>query len=170
MSQKGRWLSNIRFSCSTSSLATASTSSSCSGTRINKKTKRPNFDEETNFELLEESQDPFAFDDVDEPTKWDKLFREKKAPQTRKRRIKYREESALQSQLMSSQEESSNVENHHSCEISNSTSTSEEYSNLVADCLLTAVKVAVGSMSFIYADYKSLKQQNSFHFQNVFFM
>lgn len=141
VSQKGRWLSNIRFSCSTSSLATASTSSSCSGTRINKKTKRPNFDEETNFELLEESQDPFAFDDVDEPTKWDKLFREKKAPQTRKRRIKYREESALQSQLMSSQEESSNVENHHSCEISNSTSTSEEYSNLVADCLLTAVKV-----------------------------
>lgn len=141
VSQKGRWLSNIRFSCTTSSLATASTSSSCSGTRVKKKTKRPNFDEETNFELLEESQDPFAFDDVDEPTKWDKLFREKKAPQTRKRRIKYREESALQFQLMSSQEESSNVENHHSCEISNSTSTNEEYSNLVADCLLTAVKV-----------------------------
>ncbi|XP_057948933.1 wings apart-like protein 1 isoform X2 [Malania oleifera] len=106
--------------------------------------KRPIFSEETKTVPSEDAQDPFAFDEDDfEPSKWDLLSgNKKKASQMQENRVTCRElEDGFQSQLMMSQQDSNNGENHHSHGISCSDFVKEENLNLLAECLLTAVKV-----------------------------
>lgn len=104
--------------------------------------KRPSFLEDAKLELLENSQDPFAFDEDEfEPSKWDLLSGKQKTSQSRKIGVTYREEDGCQSQLLMSQQESSNDGNNHGHELSCLNAVDEEGSRLLADCLLTAVKV-----------------------------
>uniref|UniRef100_A0A5B6ZSB7 Wings apart-like protein C-terminal domain-containing protein n=1 Tax=Davidia involucrata TaxID=16924 RepID=A0A5B6ZSB7_DAVIN len=137
----------------------SSTSGSCSGTSRSSNSgmpvsnngsrmdfglgKRPKVTEDTKFELLEESQDPFAFDVDDfEPSKWDLLYGRQKESGTQKSLATYRErEDGCQFQPMLSQQASSNRENNCSRGVSCSSAVDEEKSNLLAECLLTAVKV-----------------------------
>jgi hypothetical protein len=113
--------------------------------------KRPSFLEDAKLELLENSQDPFAFDEDElEPSKWDLLSGKQKPSRSRKIGVTYRElEDGYQSQLLMSQQESSNDGNNHGHELSRPNAVDEEGSRLLADCLLTAVKV--------------------FHYFNIFF-
>ncbi|KAJ9690405.1 hypothetical protein PVL29_012853 [Vitis rotundifolia] len=108
-----------------------------------------NISDDAKFELLEDSQDPFAFDEDDfKPSKWDMLSGKQKVSRTKKCRVTYRGlEDGCLSQLMMTQQESSNRESNElheiSCpaEISCSDAINNENSNLLADCLLNAVKV-----------------------------
>ncbi|XP_075666383.1 wings apart-like protein 1 [Castanea sativa] len=104
--------------------------------------KRPNNTKDAKLELLE-NRDPFAFDEDDfEPSKWDLLSGKQKTSETRKSRVPYRElEDGCQSQRLMSQQESSNGENNFSQELCCPVAVDEEGSSLLADCLLTAVKV-----------------------------
>lgn len=105
---------------------------------------------------VEDSQDPFAFDEGDvEPSKWELLSGTGK---TRRSLAQdnwgtlRKNEDTHHSAMMFSQQESSNMETQHSEDASCSSSGDEEISDLLADCLLTAVKVLVkkyGS-SFLY--------------------
>ncbi|GMI72811.1 Wings apart-like protein 1 [Hibiscus trionum] len=106
--------------------------------------------------LLEDCQDPFAFD-VEEfvPSKWDLLSGRKKTSQAkshRKRGPKNREiQVEHQCQFTMSQKQSITEENfqrksineeyNHSNATSSSQYAEEEYSSLLSDCLLAAVKV-----------------------------
>ncbi|GMJ14159.1 Wings apart-like protein 1 [Hibiscus trionum] len=109
-----------------------------------------------NQQLLEDSQDPFAFDEDDfVPSKWDVLYGGKKISRTKKyeklelRNRKIQDEHHYQFRM--SQQESSkeelcqtefiNEEYDHSNATSGSQSTEEDYSSLVSDCLLAAIKV-----------------------------
>ncbi|XP_043689133.1 wings apart-like protein 2 [Telopea speciosissima] len=105
--------------------------------------KRPNVTEDIKYGSQEDSQDPFAFDEDEwEPTTWDLLSKRKKVPPTRKSRLAIREpEEGCEPLLRTSHLESSNSENHYSCEPSCSSSAGKENSELLDDCLLTAVKV-----------------------------
>lgn len=160
--------------CSLRTRLNSSTSGSCSGTqrcliggiRAIDNGSRNNADrgqryyipEDVKLELLEDTQDPFAFDEDEfELSKWDILSGKDKLNQNEKRGLTCREledgclspmivrqqESSngeTQSQMIMSQQESSNGENHMheaSCSIAND----EEGSSLLSDCLLTAVKV-----------------------------
>ncbi|KAJ9168877.1 hypothetical protein P3X46_020359 [Hevea brasiliensis] len=149
----------------------SSTSGSCSGTlrRSNSGTpvtsnglrtkfglpERTNCTKNTNTkcELLEDSQDPFAFDEDElQPSKWDLLSGKQKKPHSRNHSVISKDlEDGCQYQLMS-QEESSNganhqqksrqVEQHHPSQENSYTNAAEkEHSSFLADCLLTAVKV-----------------------------
>ncbi|KAI9197577.1 hypothetical protein LWI28_000928 [Acer negundo] len=123
----------------------------------------PNSRKGDKYELLEDSEDPFAFDeDAFELSKWDLLSRKEKKSQTKKSRVVNRGlEHGSQYQIMiMSQEDSSNGENcqqlssdggihqrssngeHHCSQgSSNSSAVDKEKSTLLSDCLLTAVKV-----------------------------
>ncbi|KAL9383916.1 hypothetical protein Peur_024239 [Populus x canadensis] len=102
-------------------------------------------------DLLDDSQDPYAFEEDDfQPSKWDLLSGKRKISRTRNGRVTPREaENGFQYKLMS-QEESSNGENglhkssnrehHHSQKSSYCNVRYEEHSSLLADCLLTAIK------------------------------
>ncbi|XP_059435677.1 wings apart-like protein 1 [Corylus avellana] len=105
--------------------------------------KRPSFLEDAKIELLENSQDPFAFDEDEfEPSKWDLLSGKQKPSRSRKIGVTYRElEDGCQSQFLMSQQESSNDGKNHGHELSRPNAVDEEGSRLLADCLLTAVKV-----------------------------
>ncbi|KAL3519719.1 hypothetical protein ACH5RR_017868 [Cinchona calisaya] len=96
----------------------------------------------TKFEPVEDSQDPFAFDEDDfEPSKWDLLSGRKKVSRAHNSRAKpCQPENECQSLLLLGQEES-RLENQHSSEVSCSSVITDEKSNLIADCLLSAVKV-----------------------------
>lgn len=104
--------------------------------------KRPNFTEDAKLEL-EDSEDPFAFDEDEfEPSKWDVLSGKQKTTRTRKSGVSCREpEDGCQAQILTSQQESSNGDNNHSHELSCLSAVDEVGSSLLADCLLTAVKV-----------------------------
>ncbi|XP_039070342.1 wings apart-like protein 1 isoform X2 [Hibiscus syriacus] len=107
-------------------------------------------------QLLEDSQDPFAFDEDDfVPSKWDVLSGGKKISRTKRyeklelRNRKIQDEHHYQF-TMNQQEprneeicqiEFSNEEYLHCRAASGSQSTEEEYSNLISDCLLAAIKV-----------------------------
>lgn len=94
---------------------------------------------------LEDSQDPFAFDEDDfEPSQWDLLSGrvEKSLAQDSWGTVNENKDFH-HSVLVFSQQESSNTENRHSQGASCSSAGVEEKSNLLADCLLTAVKVLV---------------------------
>ncbi|KAL3615058.1 hypothetical protein CASFOL_040719 [Castilleja foliolosa] len=90
------------------------------------------------------SEDPFVFgDDEFEPSKWDLLpgrSNKSLSQDSRAAGSQYRYES--HSLPLSSQQESNDVEYHHTQgEASCSSAVDEDKSNLLADCLLTAVKV-----------------------------
>ncbi|KAL9346678.1 hypothetical protein Peur_061531 [Populus x canadensis] len=103
-------------------------------------------------DLLDDSQDPYAFDEDDfQPTKWDLLSGKRKISRTQNSRVTPREvENGCQYKLMSQEEssnggnglhKSSNREHHHSQKNSYCNVPDEEHSSLLADCLLTAIKV-----------------------------
>ncbi|XP_075502989.1 wings apart-like protein 2 isoform X1 [Primulina tabacum] len=97
----------------------------------------------TNIGAMNDSQDPFAFDDDDfEPSKWDLLSGRLIKPHSQESRPTMRPfKDGSRSLLVSSQQESSNTENRHNQKASCSSAVYEEQSILLADCLLTAVKV-----------------------------
>ena len=150
-------LLKMRVNSSTSGSCNEISRSSNIGTPVNSNGSQRSFgfgksfniSDDAKFELLEDSQDPFAFDEDDfKPSKWDMLSGKQKVPQTKKCRVTYRGlEDGCLSQLMTSQQESSNRESNElheiSCpaEISCSDAINNENSNLLADCLLNAVKV-----------------------------
>ncbi|XWS19572.1 hypothetical protein CRYUN_Cryun31cG0027100 [Craigia yunnanensis] len=118
--------------------------------------ERPDGTKDGKWQLLEDSQDPYAFDEDDfVPSKWDLLSGKKKIFQTTKHGklgLRNREiQDNNQSQFTMSQQESSNgeifltefinEEYHNSNASSGSQSVEEEYSGLLSDCLLAAVKV-----------------------------
>ncbi|KAI8525487.1 hypothetical protein RHMOL_Rhmol13G0233800 [Rhododendron molle] len=169
LSQNSRWLSTGRSEVSkpTSETTTSSgagtfllkmrvdssTSSSSSGAPVKGNDSKLKFSlgkkckvaEDTNFKLLEDSLDPFAFqEDEFEPSKWDLLSgvgSVGKISEAQNRKAAYREkEIGRQSQLISCQQESNNGENPYSG-ASCSSALVEEKSSLLAECLLTAVKV-----------------------------
>ncbi|KAL0407351.1 UNVERIFIED_CONTAM: hypothetical protein Slati_4049000 [Sesamum latifolium] len=92
---------------------------------------------------MKDSGDPFAFDEDDfEPSKWDLLSGNGKKSLSQDSSAKvfgYKDGSHCVP--LSSQQESNNMEYHHSQETSCSSAVDEDSSNLLADCLLTAVKV-----------------------------
>ncbi|KAF6155795.1 hypothetical protein GIB67_039126 [Kingdonia uniflora] len=105
--------------------------------------KRPCVMESSKYITIEDSQDPFAFDENEfEPTKWDKLSKSSGGSQSQKNGVMVRVvEDEYQAELMTSQLESSNGDHNRSCEIPCSPLVSDENFTLLADCLLTAVKV-----------------------------
>lgn len=137
----------------------SSTSGSCSGTSGNSINgvslrnngselkiaigKRNKVSKGANLDFVEDSQDPFAFhDEFDEPSKWDLLSGRRKKSRTENMGPTASDhEEKCNSRLMSNQQETDNLENHCSQEASCSSTTDENNSNLLADCLLTAVKV-----------------------------
>ncbi|KAG5246915.1 wings apart protein [Salix suchowensis] len=114
--------------------------------------EKSNCRKDARSELLDGSQDPYAFDEDDfQLSKWDLLSGKHKISRTRNSRINSIEvENGYQFKL-SSQEESSNGENwlqkssntehYHSQKSSHCSVPDEEHSSLLADCLLTAIKV-----------------------------
>uniref|UniRef100_A0A7C9AKI5 Uncharacterized protein n=1 Tax=Opuntia streptacantha TaxID=393608 RepID=A0A7C9AKI5_OPUST len=112
--------------------------------------KRPADSDDALFRDLEESQDPFAFDEDEfAPSKWDAVAGRPK--RRRKQKVKATRDAVdgclsvpvlsqdeCLSQPALNQEE---FANHHSSDTSCTTTLDEENSNLVADCLLTAIKV-----------------------------
>ncbi|KAJ4975736.1 hypothetical protein NE237_000842 [Protea cynaroides] len=113
------------------------------GTKMNAGlSKKPNVTEDIRYGSLEDSQDPFAFDEDEcEPSKWDLLSTRKNVSPTRKSRLARELEKGCEPQLRTSHHESSNSENHYNCEASCSSSAEKKNSELLDDCLLTAVKV-----------------------------
>ncbi|XWS12679.1 hypothetical protein CRYUN_Cryun37aG0110900 [Craigia yunnanensis] len=120
--------------------------------------ERPDGTKDGKWQLLEDSQDPFAFDEDDfVPSKWDLLSGKKKISQSKKHEklgLRNREiQDEHQHQFTTSQQESSNGEicqtdfinedYHHSNTTSGSQNAEEEYSSLLSDCLLAAVKVLI---------------------------
>lgn len=114
------------------------------------------------YEFLEDSEDPFAFDEgAFEVSKWDKMYGKEKKPRKKKSKAVNRNLEELDPyQIIVRQEETTNGENcrqlssiggncqksydggHHcSRESTSSCEADEEKSTLLADCLLTAVKV-----------------------------
>lgn len=96
---------------------------------------------------VEGNQDPFAFDEDNfEPSKWELLSgtgcMQGSLAQDNMGIIR-ENEGFHHSTLVFSQQESSNMEIHHSEDASCSSANDKEMSNLLADCLLTAVKVLV---------------------------
>lgn len=111
--------------------------------------KISNVSDDAKFELLEDSQDPFAFDEDDfKPSKWDVLSGKRKVSQTKKYRVTYRGlEDGCLSELMMTKQDLSNRESNELPEISCpaesacSDAVNNETSDLLADCLLNSVKV-----------------------------
>ncbi|KAJ7968524.1 WAPL (Wings apart-like protein regulation of heterochromatin) protein [Quillaja saponaria] len=140
-STTGSYLLKIGVNSSTSGSFSGASRSSNSKTAVtyNCSRKITGLTVDDPIELLDDSQDPFAFDEDDfKPSKWDLLSGEKKVSRTKACRVTYKDlQDGGQSQINTSQEESSNgVDNSsHSCTFD------EEDSGLLADCLLTAVKV-----------------------------
>lgn len=151
----------------------SSKSGSCSGTSedfsfgVNKNSSKVNFligdnqriNGDKRLELMEESQDPFAFDDDFGPSRWDLMSTKQKVPETQIRQTSlFERDDEYQSLIVRSQQESScqenkpessskenkpessSKENNQSGQTSCSAVADDEMSTLLADCLLTAVK------------------------------
>ena len=112
-------------------------------------------------EPLDGSQDPYAFDeDAFQPSKWDLLSGKQKISQTRNSRVNSREVENGYQYKLSCQEESSNGENclqkssntehYHSQKSSHCSVPDEELPSLLADCLLTAIKVFLWTILRIF--------------------
>ncbi|KAH1102131.1 hypothetical protein GYH30_036611 [Glycine max] len=131
----------MRVNSSTSgSCSGASKSSYCKTTRIqNSSGKNVRFMEDTPVVILDDSQDPFAFDEDDfAPSKWDLLSGKPKKSHSKKHVVANREfENECQSHTNVSQQELSNGD----INCSSSDVGDEKDSSLLADCLLAAVKV-----------------------------
>ncbi|KAL2344009.1 hypothetical protein Fmac_005294 [Flemingia macrophylla] len=130
-----------RVSSSTlGSCSGASKSSNCKTSTVqNSSRKNVRFMEGTPVVILDDSQDPFAFDEDDiAPSKWDLLSGKKKKPHSKKNDIAGREfENECQSNTNVTQQEFINGD----MNCSSSDVGDEKYSSLLTDCLLTAVKV-----------------------------
>ncbi|KAG5038407.1 Wings apart-like [Glycine max] len=134
-SLKTRVSSSLSGSCSG-----ASKSSYCKTSTIqNSSGKNVRFMEGTPVVILDDSQDPFAFDEDDfAPSKWDLLSGKQKKSHSKKHLVANREfENECQSHTNVSQRELSNGD----INCSSSDVGDEKDSSLLADCLLTAVKV-----------------------------
>ncbi|KAG5130657.1 hypothetical protein JHK84_037054 [Glycine max] len=131
----------MRVNSSTSgSCSGASKSSYCKTSRIqNSSGKNVRFMEDTPVVILDDSQDPFAFDEDDfAPSKWDLLSGKPKKSHSKKHVVANREfENECQSLTNVSQQELSNGD----INCSSSDVGDEKDSSLLADCLLAAVKV-----------------------------
>ncbi|KAG4977354.1 hypothetical protein JHK86_036828 [Glycine max] len=131
----------MRVNSSTSgSCSGASKSSYCKTSRIqNSSGKNVRFMEDTPVVILDDSQDPFAFDEDDfAPSKWDLLSGKPKKSHSKKHVVANREfENECQSHTNVSQQELSNGD----INCSSSDVGDEKDSSLLADCLLAAVKV-----------------------------
>ncbi|KAG6778717.1 hypothetical protein POTOM_015061 [Populus tomentosa] len=114
--------------------------------------EKPNSRKDARSELLDDSQDPYTFDEDDfQPSKWDLLSGKQKISRTRNGRVNSREvENGYQYKLPSQEElsngenwlqKSSNGEQYHSQKSSQCSVPDEEHSSLLSDCLLTAIKV-----------------------------
>ncbi|KAK7319658.1 hypothetical protein RJT34_04381 [Clitoria ternatea] len=137
--------------CSLKLRVSSSTSGSCSGaskssyfkTSMTQNSSRKNvrFMEDTPVVILDDSQDPFAFDEDDiAPSKWDLLSGKQKKSRSKKHVVPNREfENECQSRtnVSLSQPELSNGD----INCSSSDVGDEKDSSLLIDCLLTAVKV-----------------------------
>lgn len=116
------------------------------------------FDNDDMFIDLEDSQDPFAFDEDDlAPSKWEATRGRHRGQRKQKRRPAFRDaeddcfslsmlsQEDCPSQPMLSQEDfgigEQNDDHHISSDTSCTTAIDEENSGLVSDCLLTAIKV-----------------------------
>ncbi|XP_014508622.1 uncharacterized protein LOC106768155 [Vigna radiata var. radiata] len=131
----------MRVSSSTSgSCSGASKSSYCKTSMIqNNSRKNVRFMESTPVVILDDSQDPFAFDEDDiAPSKWDLLSGKQKKSHSKKHVIASRGfEIECQSHTAVSQQELSNGD----VNCPNSDVGDEKDSSILTDCLLTAVKV-----------------------------
>ncbi|KAJ1405493.1 Wings apart-like protein, partial [Sesbania bispinosa] len=132
---------NMRVSSSTSgSCSGASKSSFCKTSMFqNSSTKNVRFMDGIPVVVLDDSQDPFAFDEDDiAPSKWDILSGKQKRSPSKKHKVANREfKNECQSQTNMSQQELSDADvNCSSFDVGD-----EEGSSLLNDCLLTAVKV-----------------------------
>ncbi|XP_077241724.1 wings apart-like protein 2 [Tasmannia lanceolata] len=107
--------------------------------------KRHRVPRDIKSESLEDSQDPFAFDEDElEPSKWELLKMKKPASRTHQSKARGKQlENGWELQLVTTNNTLTNGENRHTCENSSSSvvEEEEEASNLLGDCLLTAVKV-----------------------------
>ncbi|MBA0789365.1 hypothetical protein Gotri_025691 [Gossypium trilobum] len=117
--------------------------------------ERPVGSKDDKWQVLEDSQDPFAFDEEEfVPSKWDLLSGSKKTSQTKKHRklgprnreiqIEHQCHTISQKELTSEEiclRKSTNEEYNHSNAASSSKYGEEEYASLLSDCLLAAVKV-----------------------------
>ncbi|CAN4084024.1 unnamed protein product [Withania somnifera] len=171
--QIGSSTSNLEFASTSTSDSwqlklriASSKSGSCSGASedfsfgVNKNSSEVNFligdsqrsNGDKRLELMEESQDPFAFDDDFEPSRWDLMSTKQKVsqPQIRQTSLLERDDEyqslIVRSQLVSNGQEnkqdSNSKENNQSGQTScSSVAADEEMSIVLADCLLTAVKV-----------------------------
>lgn len=96
----------------------------------------------TNFGFTKDSSDPFAFHEDDfEPSKWEFLSGSTNKFLSLDGRASVSGYKDGSNSVPVSQQESNNVEYHHFQETSCSSAVDEDKSNLLADCLLTAVKV-----------------------------
>ncbi|KDP20940.1 hypothetical protein JCGZ_21411 [Jatropha curcas] len=113
--------------------------------------ERTNCNKNNKCELVDDNQDPYAFvEDEIQPSKWDLLSGKQKKHRSRDYSATARDlEDRFQCRLMS-QEESSNGENcqqnsrnvdHYPSQLNSCSVYEDEHSGLLADCLLTAVKV-----------------------------
>lgn len=99
------------------------------------------------------SEDPFAFDeDEEKPSKWDVLSGKKNVSQSQKTSSAVEEEEEFGSKdlMVVSQQESSNVERYDSPQASCSHVEDDEKFNLLADCLLSSVKVRIQFLFFSF--------------------
>ncbi|MBA0694456.1 hypothetical protein Goari_004747 [Gossypium aridum] len=117
--------------------------------------ERPVGSKDDKWQVLEDSQDPFAFDEEEfVPSKWELLSGSKKTSQTKKHRklgprnreiqIEHQCHTISQKELTSEEiclRKSTNEEYNHSNAASSSKYGEEEYASLLSDCLLAAVKV-----------------------------
>lgn len=137
----------MRQICSTSGSSSVTSRSTDNGATIlnNQAVGKINPPDPFACELsLSEDQDPFAFDEGDfEPSKWEVLSQKEKTSPARKGVVKFRDlENGCKPKMKMREKELISGESHHFNETSCLTSFNEEEGfNLVADCLLTSIKV-----------------------------
>lgn len=104
--------------------------------------KRSHVSDDSKYERLEDSQDPFAFDEDDmEPSKWDLLSGKNSTSQTHQSIARDREwGNGYETKLVASNCDLITEGDNTFCEKDCSTLTEEE-NELLDDCLLTAIKV-----------------------------
>lgn len=131
--------------------------------------------EDSKFDILDENQDPFAFDEDDfVPSKWDTLCGKKKKSRIRRFKPKVRgADEGCRSLPLTSHQESSNEEfhpqvtmnrdNYSSNGTSSSNSVDEETVNLLSDCLLTAIKVLFFDFCQLLVAYVTLSALSFWH-------
>uniref|UniRef100_A0A9I9CF45 Wings apart-like protein C-terminal domain-containing protein n=1 Tax=Cucumis melo TaxID=3656 RepID=A0A9I9CF45_CUCME len=137
----------MRQRCSTSGSSSVTSRSTDNGatTLNNQAAGKTNLPDPFGCELsFSEDQDPFAFDEGDfEPSKWEVLSQKEKKPRAKKGMVKFRDlENGCNSKVITREKESLSEESHPFNETSSLTSFNEEEGfGLVADCLLTSIKV-----------------------------